>query len=226
MPSTSARPSRDQGDRFADRPQPRHRLRQHGGARGLPRDRRRLHRHGHPRGARRGVRGPAVVRQPRVEACRALRRPRRHRHPRCRLRPGRRQRLLRARRPGALRRDRHDRHPRRQRRPPRPVLRHQLRSRDQLPRVRQGVDVDRPPMGRVPDPRRAARVRLPRRRPPARLPQRPRRVALAVEAHRRQQHPVLDGVRRPLHQRVHRAAHARTPLARAGHSSATPRSCR
>ena len=36
------------------------------------------------------------------------------------------------------------------------------------------------------------------------------------EEHRRQQHPVLDGLRRPLHQRVHGAAHARPAVARAG----------
>ena len=45
------------------------------------------------------------------------------------------------------------------------------------------------------------------------LPQRARRTALAVEEHRRQQHPLLDGLRRPLHQRVHRAAHARPAVA-------------
>ena len=116
----------------------------------------------------------------------------------------------------ALRRDRHDRHPRRQRRQPRPVLRHELRPGDQLPRVRQGVDLDRSAVGGVPDAHRPARVRLPRRRPAARVPQRPRRAALAVQAHRRQQHPVLDGLRRPLHQRLHRAAHARPAVARAG----------
>ena len=66
------------------------------------------------------------------------------------------------------------------------------------------LDVDRPAVGRVPDAHRAARVRLPGRRPPARLPHRPRRAALAVREHRRQQHPLLDGLRRPLHQRVHR----------------------
>ena len=86
----------------------------------------------------------------------------------------------RARRQGAVRRDRHDRHPRRQRRPPRPLLRHELRPGDQLPRVRQGVDVDRPAVGRVPDAHRPAGVRLPGRRPAARVPQRPRRAALAV----------------------------------------------
>ena len=64
----------------------------------------------------------------------------------------------RARRQGVLRHDRHDRHPRRQRRQPRPLLRHQLRPGDQLPRVRQGVDVDRPRSGSgVPDPHGQAR---------------------------------------------------------------------
>ena len=60
---------------------------------------------------------------------------------------------------------------------------------------------------------------VPGRRRAADLPQRPRRAALAVEAHRRQQHPLLDGLRRPLHQRVHRAAHARPAVARTGRSS-------
>ena len=67
-----------------------------------------------------------------------------HRDPRRRVRPGRRQRLCRAGREEVLRHDRHDRHPRRQRRLARPLLRHELRPGDQLPRVRQGVDVDRP----------------------------------------------------------------------------------
>ena len=101
---------------------------------------------------------------------------------------------------------------------PRQVLRHQLRPGDQLPRVRQGLDLDRPPVEGVPDPRGQAHLRLPGRRRAARLPQRPRRAALAVEEHRRQQHPLLDGLRRPLHQRVHRAAHARSAVARAGHA--------
>ena len=54
------------------------------------------------------------------------------------------------------------------------------------------------------------------------LPERPRRAALAVEEHRRQQHPLLDGLRRPLHQRLHGAAHARLPLAPAGHADDRP----
>ena len=186
---------RDQGDGVADRRQPGDGLRQHARPRGLPGDRGRLPRHGDPRGCRRGLRGPAVVRQPRVEAGGPLRRSWRHGRPRRRVRSRRRQRLRRAGRPGAVRRDRHHRHPRRQRRSPRPLLRHELRPGDQLPGVRQGVDVDRPPVGRVPDAHGPPRVRLPGGRPPAGVPHRPRRAALAVAAHRRQQHPVLDGLR-------------------------------
>ena len=57
----------DPRDRVGDRGQPRLGVRQHVGARRVPGDRCRLHRHGDPRGSRQGLRGPAVVRQPRME---------------------------------------------------------------------------------------------------------------------------------------------------------------
>ena len=68
-----------------------------------------------------------------------------------------------------------------------------------------------------------ADVRVPGGRRAAGLPQRPRRAALAVEEHRRQQHPLLDGLRRPLHQRLHGAAHARPAVAPAGDDGRRPR---
>ena len=134
---------------FADRRQPRLGVRQHVGPRGLPGDRRRLHRHRDPRGSRRRSartrRGTPTTSGSGATRCADAGR---HGDPRRRVRPRRRQRLL-PRWPSKqlLRHDRHDRHPRRQRRQPRPVLRHQLRSGDQLPRVRQGVDLDRPSSG-------------------------------------------------------------------------------
>ena len=133
----------------ADRRQPRLGVRQHGGARGVHRDRRRLHRHRDPRGSGQGLRGPAVVRQLRVEArSEALCGARHHRVLGAGFDPG----VVNAYCALAAQEffdtidtiDILDVNAGQ----PRPLLRDELRPGDQLPRVRQGVDVDRPPVGR------------------------------------------------------------------------------
>ncbi len=220
-PSTSPPPSaliRETGSR--DRRQPRLGVRQHGGARRLPRDRRGLHRHRDPRGPRQGLRGPAVVRQLRVEEGRAA-------APSkgvtailgAGFDPG----VVNAYAALAAKKyfdtiDTID------------ILdvnagshgRYFATNFDPEINFREFVKVwtwiDRE-WQEFPTHTVKRDVRLPGRRRAAGLPQRPRRAALAVQAHRRQQHPVLDGLRRPLHQRVHRAAHARPAVARAGRSS-------
>ena len=75
------------------------------------------------------------------------------RHPRRRVRSGRRECLVRAWRQKPLRHDRHHRHHGRERRKPRQVFRHELRSRDQLPGIQESLDLDRPEMGRRKSPR-------------------------------------------------------------------------
>ena len=149
----------DRGDRKLDRDQCRLGLRQHAGAVGLHRNRSGLYRHGHPRGSAQDLRDAALVRQLRMEAARGLRGGRRHGDPRRRLRPGRRQRLCGAGARRILRPDGLHRHRRRQRRRPRPLLRHQLRSGDQFPRVhRAGLVLAGGPVDVEQDVRGAARL--------------------------------------------------------------------
>ncbi|WP_341643352.1 saccharopine dehydrogenase NADP-binding domain-containing protein [Thauera sp. SDU_THAU2] len=80
-------------------------------------------------------RGPRRYFELRVEARRRMRGEGHHRHPRRRLRPGRRQRLCQARQGRISRQGDGRRHRRHQRRQPQRVFCHEFRSGDQLPRI-------------------------------------------------------------------------------------------
>ena len=158
----------------ADRRQRGLALHQHDRASGLHRHGRRLYRHRHPRGPGQGLRDAAVVRQLRMEAARGLRGGGRHRNPGRGLRSGRRQRLCAAGRGRVFRPDRLHRHRGHQRGLARALLRHQLRPRDQLPRVhRHGLQLAGRRVARERDVRGRARMGPAGRWQADRIPVRP-----------------------------------------------------
>ena len=119
---------------------------------------------------------------------------------------------------------RFDRHHRHQCRQPRPLLRHQFRSGNQFPRVhRPASGRGRTASGRRTRCSRSQGLgRLPVVGKQHHLPDRARRNPFAVAEPGRAQHPLLDGFRRALHQRLHGAEEPRPAVRAAGDDRRRP----